>query len=102
MAGIFLCLVSGVSGQAVWNPDYNGDGQVTAVDLTGSHRLEMSTDSLVSSYGKCLRPGHEGEVPLDSVTFTLTAMDIQLREDSKTSSSTPLGWTRRGSSPTFR
>ena len=33
MAGIFLCLVSGVSGQVAWNPDYNGDGQVTTSDM---------------------------------------------------------------------
>ena len=94
MAGIFLCLVSGVSGQAVWNPDYNGDGQVTAADLTGFLTAwEMSTDSLVSSAWKvhCDR-AMEGEVPLDSVTFTLAAMDIQLREDSTGTSVLDTAW----------
>ena len=94
MAGIFLCLVSGVSGQAAWNPDYNEDGQVTAADLTGFLTAwEMSTDSLVSSAWKvhCDR-AMEGEVPLDSVTFTLAAMDIQLREDSTGTSVLDTAW----------
>lgn len=94
MAGIFLCLASGVSGQAAWNPDYNGDGQVTAADLTGFLTAwEMSTDSLVSSAWKvhCDR-AMEGEVPLDSVTFTLAAMDIQLREDSTGTSVLDTAW----------
>ena len=94
MAGIFLCLVSGVSGQATWNPDYNGDGQVTAADLTGFLTAwEMSTDSLVSSAWKvhCDR-AMEGEVPLDSVTFTLAAMDIQLRDDSTGTSVLDTAW----------
>ena len=70
--------------QGGWNPDYNGDGTITASDLTGFLTAwEMSVDSIVKSAWEIhCDDMMEGLVPLDSVEFTLAAMDIQLREDS--------------------
>ena len=71
-------------GQVTWNPDYDGDGVITSVDLTGFLTAwEMGVATLVKSAWEvhCDRM-MEGLVPLDSVEFTLAAMDIQLREDS--------------------
>ena len=76
-----LCLSS--FAQGVWNPDYNGDGLVTSADLTGFLTAwEQSVDSVVRSPWEVHCDAlMEGEVPLDSVEFTLSAMDIQLREN---------------------
>ena len=70
--------------QGSWNPDYNGDGIITATDLTGFlTSWEMSVDSIVKSAWEVhCDDMMEGLVPLDSVELTLAAMDIQLREDS--------------------
>lgn len=70
-------------GQSVWNPDYNGDGVVSAADLTGFLTAwEQPVDSVVrSAWEVHCDAMMVGEVPLDSVEFTLSAMDIQLREN---------------------
>lgn len=82
---VLSAMVMGFSsfGQSVWNPDYNGDGVVSAADLTGFLTAwEQPVDSVVrSAWEVHCDAMMVGEVPLDSVEFTLSAMDIQLREN---------------------
>lgn len=78
-----LLLVLGVQGQGTWMPDYDGNGFISAPDLTGFLTAwEMQVDSFVRGAWEveCDRL-MEGQVPLDSVEFRIAAMDIQLRPD---------------------
>ena len=81
LIAVFMALPS--DGQGVWNPDYNGDGIVTSADLTGFLTAwEQSVDSIIKYPWEVHCDAlMEGEVPVDSVGFTLAAMDVQLREN---------------------
>lgn len=83
VAFVLLGLGQDLHGQTGWNPDYNQDGLITSADLTGFLTAwQMPVDSVVVSAWRIhCDQAMEGEVPLDSVTFTLAAMDIQLREN---------------------
>ena len=83
LAGILVWICAPAQGQSGWNPDYNNDGVITAADLTGFLTAwEMPVDSVVRSAWEIhCDQAMDGQVPLDSVTFTLAAMDIQLRDD---------------------
>ena len=69
---VFLLCLLGVCApswsQGSWNPDYNGDGIITASDLTGFLTAwEMAVDSIVKSAWEVYCDDMmEGLVPLDS------------------------------------
>lgn len=65
-------------------PDYDGNGYISTPDLTGFLTAwEMEVDSVVrGSWEVHCDDLMEGSVPLDSVEFSIAAMDIQLRTDS--------------------
>ena len=79
-----LCASAPSHAQGFWNPDYNGDGVITAADLTGFLTAwQMPVDSVVKSGWEVhCDQMMDGMVPLDSAEFMLAAMDIQLRADS--------------------
>ena len=82
-ASFLLFFGPAASAQSGWSPDYNQDGVISAADLTGFLTAwEMPVDSVhVSAWEIHCDRAMQGLVPLDSVTYTLAAMDIQLREN---------------------
>lgn len=89
-----LCIADPSHAQGFWNPDYNGDGVIASADLTGFLTAwQMPVDSIVKSGWEVFCDQvMDGTVPLDSVEFTLAAVDIQLREDSSGSMQLDTAW----------